>query len=132
MAGALMARIAFLLLPVLGYVGWVGAQTLPDPTRPPTAMMADTGATDIPTQAASGQRLQSVILPQGAKSRALIDGEWREVGQTFGESKLLKIAADRVEIRGPQGRETIRLMPDVDKRAAVIDRGGKTQQGTKK
>ena len=134
MAGVVILRACLLLLLGTAYT-LAGAQSLPDPTRPPSAFAGVPGAgaasgMDSGSPVVAGPQLQSVIMRQGAKSRALISGEWFEQGQTRGDSRLVKIAADRVEMRGPQGREILKLTPDVEKKL-VTDRSGKKLQGTK-
>jgi hypothetical protein len=134
MAGFVILRTGLMALLAAGYTV-AGAQSLPDPTRPPSAFAGVAGGgsasgMDSAAPAAAGPLLQSVIMRQGAKARALISGEWFEQGQTRGDSRLVKIAADRVEMRGPQGREILKLTPDVEKKL-VTDRSGKKTQGTK-
>jgi hypothetical protein len=132
MVGALIRAGGLLLL---GAACTAQAQGLPDPTRPPSALMSPALAGETVSDGKSGSgdtRLQSIILRQGAKPRALINGEWLELGQSSGDSKVVKISADRVEMKGPQGRQTIRLMPDVDKRAVVAERSGNPTQGKQK
>lgn len=129
MAGALTRAVALWLL-TLGQVAVASAQALPDPTRPPSGMPGSaTGAPwEVKTETASGPLLQSVILRKGAAPQALLNGEWYRQGQAFGDSKIVKILADRVLIKGPQGRETLKMMPDVDIRAVVGPRAGVSSQ----
>lgn len=117
-----------------GLVTAVFAQTLPDPTRPPFGMAGNVpGASwEAKTETPDAPLLQSVILRNGAEPRALVNGEWLRQGQTSGDLKILKILADRVVIRGPQGRQTLKMMPDVEIKAAASARTGKSQQGKNK
>ena len=107
------------------------AQAMADPTRPPNAALAPTaaGETDpVPT----GPHLQSVLLPKagGGRPRALISGEWVELGRNYGDMRVVKISVDRVEMAGPQGREILRLMPDAERQPAAGKRDGKRSQGS--
>jgi hypothetical protein len=134
MAGAVILRACLIVL-FATKCAVAGAQSLPDPTRPPPAFGGIAGAdsagdSNSAAPVAAGPQLQSVIIRQGAKSRALISGEWFEQGQTRGDSRVVKVAADRVEMRGPQRREILRLTPDVEMKL-VTDRSGKKTQGTK-
>lgn len=129
MAGFVMR---YVFIAALVWCGAVAAQGLPDPTRPPSGIAAAAGSMGSGEAAVNAQQLQSVIMRQGAKSRALINGEWFEVGQTVGESKIVKITMDRVEIKGPEGRETLRLTPDVETQASGAGRGTAKTKGTTK
>lgn len=115
-----MARrlVALLLLAALP-----AAAQLADPTQPPTAagLTADAPARSVV--------LQSVILRQGGKPAALISGVVVELGGQVGEAKLVKIQEDAVVLRGPQGDETLRLIPDAEKKAKVG--AGRTAQPAK-
>ncbi len=110
-----MRFLAAFFLAFLSGLGMAQVQGLPDPTRPPAGVMSASGTASPEASEASGPELQSVILPVGAKPRALINGEWLELGQRSGDFKIVKIAADRVELKGAQGRQTLKLTPDVDK-----------------
>ena len=107
-----------------GFATSVAAQPLPDPTRPPIGTTAGIAATGAPGAAEEGagqnvRQLNSVILRPGFKPRALISGEWVELGQKSGDAKVVKISSHRVELRGPQGREVLALNPDVDMRPSA-------------
>jgi hypothetical protein len=92
-----------------------GAAT--DPTRPAIgAGAAESAAIQDPTATTAG--LQSVFIRKGGKSGALINGEYVEQGGRVGESVLLKVGEDFVVLKGPGGKEVLRLMPGVDKRAS--------------
>lgn len=134
MAGALTRAAAVIWLLTVGLVAAVSAQALPDPTRPPSGMpgSAPGAPWEVKTETASGPLLQSVILRKGSAPRALLNGEWYRQGQAFGDSKIVKILADRVLIKGPQGHETLKMMPDVDMRAVAGPRAGGLPQGKNK
>lgn len=108
------------------------AQALPDPTRPPGSMASEAMQGGGEYLGATGPVLQSVILPRTGRPRALISGEWVELGRKYGDARVVKITADRVEMAGPQGRDVIRLTPAVEKRASTVRRGAKETQGMQK
>lgn len=128
-----MAQALKLLPALLLFTGIANAQPLADPTRPPASLANPATAGGAETARLNlGPQLQSVLLRQGARSSALISGQWVEAGQKVGDATLVKVSADRVLLRGPGGTETLRLMPDVDKRAVAVRRPGATNQGTTK
>lgn len=119
------------LLACLGTLGLGGqpatatAQaTLPDPTRPPSAVLAATAATG--TTAPGGRPvtepaappppppppvLQAVQLPAQGLASALIDGQLVRVGDTVGERFTLAVIDARgVVLRGPAGALRLRLL----------------------
>lgn len=114
--GAALPRLVFavrgslfmvcgLLLPV-----FAGAAELVDPTLPPASIatpLAEEGATVV--QAAG---LQSIIIGK-LRRAAIIDGDAVELGGRHGEAKLVEVKQDYVVLRGPQGRQVLRLFPDV-------------------
>lgn len=113
--------------------GQVLAQGLPDPTRPPAAFEAAAapsaaGAPPPPI------RLQSIIRRQGARSAAIINGAYVEVGGKVGDATLERVGEDSVELRSAAGRETLYLTPGVGKRVAPTEAGaarrprGKTEK----
>lgn len=85
-----------------------------DPTRPPSVSAA--GEVTVED---SGPQLQSVFLPQGgtktARPAALISGQRVEVGQRFGEWRLLAVTESTATLAGPAGRQVLSLTPGVAK-----------------
>ncbi len=131
MDGLVMRFLVTLWLACLSGIGMAQAPGLPDPTRPPAGVMSAPGASSPEASEVSGPRLQSVILRPDAKPRALINDEWLELGQSMGDSKIVKIAADRVELKGAQGRQTLKLTPDVDKQMPKPPSGIQRQEKSK-
>lgn len=117
MAGRLMS----LALLACGFAGGQAnaLAQLADPTRPPTDMLAPpaTAGGEAPAPAASG--LQSILLRKEGRPAALINGSVVELGGMVGESRLVKIDEDSVVLLGPQGRETLRLIPAAEKQIKV-------------
>lgn len=93
------------------------AETLPDPTRPPASLDAGSAAPIVP----SGPVVQ-VIRTQNGKRSALISGQEVVAGSKFGEATVVRIDEDKVELRGPEGPQTLKLFPDVEKRPVVVTR----------
>lgn len=107
-------RVFLLLLAGFAGMGPAGAQ-VPDPTRPPAAVMTPEPAAGgiVPTE--SG--VQAVIVrPKGkGKSSAVINGQYVEVGDKLGDKKVLKIAESEVVLQGEGGREIMKVTPDIEK-----------------
>ncbi len=101
----------------LALAGAAHAQ-LTDPTRPPAAL----GGVGDPAGAAvfESSGLQSVILRKGGKPAALINGNIVELGGKVGEARLIRVNEDSVVLRGPQGDETLRLIPAAEKKVARV------------
>jgi MSHA biogenesis protein MshK len=113
-----MKRFVFILL--ASAAGAVAAQSLPDPTRPPGAAH---GAPGGPVQ--GGNPLQSVIIPARGKPSAVINGEQVQVGGKVGEAQVVRITEAEVVLKGPEGVQTLRMTPDVEKRPAASATTGK-------
>ena len=104
----------------LSFPGW--SQTLADPTRPPAAWLASQakagpGASTADAVAAEAPpQLQSLLLG-GPRKYAIIDGQIVGVGDTFKDARVVAVTASGVVLRNEQGTQTLKLFPDVDKRA---------------
>lgn len=90
------------------------AETLPDPTRPPASLDAGGAAPVVP----SGPVVQVIRTLHGKRS-ALISGQEVVAGSKLGDATVTRIDEDRVELRGPEGLQTLKLFPDVEKRPIV-------------
>lgn len=114
-----MARgvIPVLALGAAALAGAAHAQ-LPDPTRPPAAI-APAAAVPGAAAAPAAASLQSVILRREGRPAAMIDGRIVELGAMHGEARLVLVAEDHVVLLGPQGRETLRLLPAAEKQPKV-------------
>ena len=93
--------------------GLAAAQSAPlaDPTRPPGAG-AEFGAEVARTVAA---RLQSVLISP-ARRVAVIDGKAVALGGRIGDATLETLTESAAVLRYADRRETLWLMPGVDKR----------------
>lgn len=104
------ASLAFLsILPVLANPA---SGQVPDPTRPPVAMIEPERGT---TAAAVEHGVQTVVVRPGGKSVAVINGKTVVVGDTVGDKRVLKIGEGEVVLQGGGGREVIRLIPAIEK-----------------
>jgi MSHA biogenesis protein MshK len=119
---------------------WADVIVLPDPTRPPNAVlramsvrqaggpapMAAAPAAQPASTAASGAsapepakrmpRLTSVRLSADLGNLALLDGRMVRVGDRVGDSTVVSIDDDGVVLRGPKGLQRLSLTPTVSKR----------------
>jgi MSHA biogenesis protein MshK len=93
--------------------GMAAAQTAPlaDPTRPPGAG-AESGAE---AAAPAGARLQSVLISP-TRRVAVIDGRAVALGGRIGDATLETVTENAAVLRYADRRETLWLMPGVDKR----------------
>lgn len=137
-------RIAWIVLGAAGLAGAgsATAQALRDPTRPAfdveagrdrVANAAAQGAGDHASGTGSryaprGPRLQSILTRADGTALAVIDGRTLTIGDRFGSSRLVAIAANQVTLRGPEGQQVLRLTPAADKKPKTPDRA---QQGRK-
>jgi MSHA biogenesis protein MshK len=101
------------------------AQGLPDPTRPPEAVMSPAGAEAAKAPAG----LQTIIRREGAKPAAIINGQYVELGGKVGDARLVRVGEDSVLLQGSEGQEELKLFPGVDKTAA---KAAKKNQGAAK
>lgn len=93
----------------------LAAEPLPgaDPTQPPAGFAAVGGGAAAPS---SGPVLQSVILGKGRRAAAIIGGQRVELGGSFGDAILTRVTETEVELRGPAGRQVLRMTPEAVKR----------------
>ncbi|TAK87894.1 MAG: MSHA biogenesis protein MshK [Betaproteobacteria bacterium] len=92
------------------------AQALHDPMRPPAG--SDPSATEASKDSvARTARLQSVLISPGRRV-AVIDGRVVRLGERVGDATLVAISESQVVLQRPGGRETLKLNPVVNKKAA--------------
>jgi len=105
-------RYFLICLAVLGLPLAAQAQSAPalrDPTRPPDWQGSA-------TEAEGGEqvlRLEAVKRVRQGRSLATINGVTLHVGQEIRGLRLVSIAEWGVVLEGPEGRQTLRLTPDV-------------------
>ncbi len=93
-----------------------GQETLPDPTRPPAAMLDGQGS--AAAAVTTGPVLQSVLLSRTRKS-AIISGERVELGGLHGDARLVGLSEREAVLEGPEGRTVLRLLPEADRTPAA-------------
>lgn len=86
------------------------AEDLPDPTRPPAAVMAPADAVVVEPPKPVG--LQSVLISKG-RSAAIIDGQTIELGGKYGDVKLIEVSDTGVVLQGARGKTVMMLFPGV-------------------
>lgn len=95
------------------------AQALADPTRPPAALENAAGASESSAAAGAPEAgLQAILRRQGAKPAAVINGRYVELGGKSGDARVVDIGEDTVTLQGANGRETLLLLPGVEKKSA--------------
>ncbi|MBZ0105775.1 MAG: hypothetical protein K8H84_09105 [Sulfuricella denitrificans] len=119
--------LPFLFFCVLPFDFSFAVDMLPDPTRPPAeaGMMGDVAAV------ASGPVLQSVVIRPGLRS-AVISGQLLVVGERFGDAKLIQVSEGEAILVGPEGRQVLKLFPDVDKQFAQPPQAETLKRGKNK
>ena len=88
-----------------------------DPTRPPANWLS--AGDDAAPGAASGFRLQSVLLPQGGRPVAVIGGKTVALGGSVGGATLIRLTEHEAVLQGPDGVTRLYLTPDVEKQMIV-------------
>lgn len=111
MADRLTFIAAFVLLPLSAV-----AEELPDPTRPPSSIVAPAGA-GAATGTSPSPALQSIIISKSRRA-AIIDGETVELGGKYGDAKLIEVNEGGIVLRGAQGRQVMTLFPGVEMKMA--------------
>ena len=90
------------------------AEDLPDPTRPPTSIFAP-AAGAVAGRGATESRssgLRSVIISETRRA-AIIDGQTVELGEEYGDARLIEVNEGGVVLQRAQSRQVLTLFPDV-------------------
>jgi MSHA biogenesis protein MshK len=101
---------------------------LPDPTRPPAGFVQD-GELSAPTF--SGPVLESVIIPKKGKPLAVISGQPVHLGESYGESRLIRLNEREAVLEGPAGIERLKLTPGIEKTNIVTKHKSQTSSKTR-
>ncbi len=111
MAGGMTRLLAWCL--GISFAGVAAAQTAPlaDPTRPPGAGTESAAGKAAPVAA----RLQSVLISP-TRRIAVIDGKAVALGGRIASATLESVTENAAVLRYADRRETLRLMPGVDRR----------------
>lgn len=91
------------------------AHAMTDPTRPPASVV-------VPIEAQEATRvappvLQSVMIGKLGRF-AIIDGERVEIGGTFRDAKVVRIAEDEVVLRQGGVTQVLKMYPGVERNVA--------------
>lgn len=120
-------RTILLALVLGGGAAALAAEVLPDPTRPPV----ETGVVTSSALEVTGPALQSVMIRSGHRT-AVISGQLLAEGERFGDAKLIRISESEVILLGPEGRQTLKLFPGVEKKFAQPPRNETLKRGKNK
>jgi MSHA biogenesis protein MshK len=103
-------RAVALCLLSLCWLASTPAEDLQDPTRPPLAPNATTGAATVTTSAAVARpaRLEAVLHSAG-RAVAIIDGKLLRVGDGLGDARIAAITSDAVQLTRAGRTITLRL-----------------------
>jgi hypothetical protein len=104
---AVFAALLLTMLPALAQL---------DPMRPPPGLAETVRPVDNALPGDAGSAVQSVILRKGMKPLALIGGATVTIGSQVGDGKVIAISETEVVLRGPAGRQVLKVNPDVDKK----------------
>ena len=105
-----MRRCAILLLGISA-ASLAHAAPFADPTRPPGAVNDDGAMAATP----AGPRLESVLIAPDRRV-AVISGQQVRLGGKYGEGQVVRITESEVVIRRGEGMETLKLLPEAEKR----------------
>ena len=86
---------------------------LADPTRPPAELLSAASAADA--EGPTGPVLQSVVMPKKGKPLAVIGGQQVRLGESYGDSRLIKLTEREAVLEGPAGIERLPLTPGIEK-----------------
>ncbi len=86
-----------------------------DPTRPPEAWLSASPTSEDATTE-TGQRLQSVLIPQHGHPVAVIGGKTVVQGGMLGDQRLVRLTEREAVLKGPEGVTHLYLTPEVEKR----------------
>ncbi len=122
-----MRRVVYAGL-VACFASAAAAQTasLADPTRPPNAI-SESAAGD--PAARSGPQLQSVLISP-TRRIAVISGKAVALGSRYGDATVASITEGAVLLRYANRRETLRLLPGVEKLERRVADANASDKGT--
>ena len=91
------------------------AADLPDPTRPPAAQRPGPGGSAPAASASAAPVLQSVLIGEGRKPSAIINGRLLQLGDAYDEMRLTRVDETGAVLTGARGRTVLALTPGADK-----------------
>ena len=91
----------------------VQGQPIPDPTRPPAALIAPAAGANALPSIPDAPQLQSILVStrQGGRRVAVINGETLRVGGKLGDAVLISIRDTSVVLRRGKQLQTLTLYP---------------------
>lgn len=87
------------------------AQLLSDPTQPPPESALQQGGAVAAAPAATGPRLQSVLIGTRGREVAVIDGQTVRRGEKFNGALLVKVGKNQVVLRRAGETQILTLFP---------------------
>ena len=104
------ARLLLPALLALAASAAAGAQSLPDPTRPPAGLL-ERSATAAAAPVNRAPRLQSVLIARqpGGRHIAVVDGETLRLGDTYKGARVARIEQNEVELVRGRVRQVLKL-----------------------
>lgn len=111
-----MSRIAAGLLWVL-LAGAAHCAPFADPTRPPAAIEPG----DLASRSPGAPRLESVLIAPDRRV-AVISGQQVTLGGKVGVGEVVRITETEVVIRGAEGLETLKLLPELKRPPPLPER----------
>ena len=95
------------------------AGELPDPTRPPASLRPASATAAPAVPAAPALVLQSVLIGEGRKPTAIINGRVVELGDSLDGLRLVRVFDTGAQLAGPNGATTLALTPGSEKVAVA-------------
>ena len=93
------------------------AADLPDPMRPPATQRHS--ATGAVAPASVVPTLQLVLIGEGRKPSAMINGRLVQLGEAYEEMRLTRLSESGAVLSGPRGQVLLALTPAADKQLEV-------------
>ena len=115
-----------LLFSLWGLAAAAQAQTLADPTRPPSGFNLAVSGVNPAVVAVAPLVLESVLIHPDVRS-AIISGERLMLGQKIRGLRLIRIGETEVVLLEGGERRTLKLYPGVQKKPAAA--AGRSQSG---
>lgn len=113
MAKSLSTFRKMLAICLLALAASAWAEVLPDPTRPPTALIP---AGALASGEAAGPVLQSVLVSRGRKI-AIISGKEVKENDKFNGARVVRISDTEVVLRSGRQVQVLKLFPGVSKQS---------------
>jgi MSHA biogenesis protein MshK len=102
------------------------AQSLPDPTRPPSS--ADGQGAGKSETGPAVPILQSILVSD-SRHIAIINGQMLKIGDKVGDNRIIKITESEVVLRSGKDLQVLKLFPGVEKQKSLANTPGKAQVG---